>query len=150
MSTIFCLIGQLGTGGTEKQMYLFLKYLDRNRYDPIVIIGNYSTEEWTKKIKSELTGWIEENNYPFSIYGVGSHLGYEFTEKPGQVYKSCRDMLSYSNEDYMQTFAFEMANRGIFPMYRGQITLSVPMTEADIDIFISTSKNIISGILADD
>ena len=105
---------------------------------------------YAEKIKTELTQWTNENKFPFSIYGIGSHLGYEFSDEPGRIYKSCREMLGSSNEEYMQTFAFEMANRGIFPMYRGQITLSVPMTETDINTFIETSKNIISRICSDE
>ena len=46
----------------------------------------------------------------------------------------------------MQIFALEMANRGVFPLFRGQIALSEPMTEADIDKFIGLSKDIVEGI----
>jgi len=102
-----------------------------------------------KRIKDALISWTREKNYPFIVYGVGSHIGYEFADKPGRVYQSCRDIFQYSNETHMQTFAFEMANRGIFPMYRGQIALSEPMTGQDIDTFINTTKDIVEGILAD-
>jgi glutamate-1-semialdehyde 2,1-aminomutase len=101
-----------------------------------------------EKIRLELSKWASEEDLPFVIYGVGSHLGYEFTDRPGHEPRSCRDILQYSNEEHMQTFAFEMANRGIFPMYRGQIALSEPMTDADIDMFIDTSKEIITEMLA--
>ena len=82
------------------------------------------------------------------MIGHGGHLGYEFTDKPGRVYRTCRDMLEYSNEERMATFAFEMANRDIFPMYRGLIALSEPMNDDDIDLFINTTKEITEGILA--
>ncbi len=101
-----------------------------------------------ERIKHELTQWASETHHPFFIYGVGSHLGYEITEQSGHEPRSCRDILQYSNEDHMQTFAFEMANRGIFPMYRGQIALSEPMVDADIDLFIKTTKDIITEIFS--
>jgi glutamate-1-semialdehyde 2,1-aminomutase len=102
-----------------------------------------------ERIKKEINTWAREKNYPLYFYGVGSHLGYEITDQPGREYKSCRDILQYSNEEHMQTFAFEMANRGIFPMYRGQIALSEPMTDDDIGTFINTTKDVIDGILVD-
>jgi glutamate-1-semialdehyde 2,1-aminomutase len=100
-----------------------------------------------KRIKDELTQWASDTDHPFFIYGVGSHLGYEITGA-GHAPRSCRDILQYSNEDHMQIFAFEMANRGVFPMYRGQITLSEPMVDADIDMFIKTTKDIVTEIFA--
>ncbi|MBZ0171924.1 MAG: aminotransferase class III-fold pyridoxal phosphate-dependent enzyme, partial [Phycisphaerales bacterium] len=100
------------------------------------------------RIRKELSEWAAARNYPFHCYGIGSHLGYEFTDRPGRVYRSCRDMLAYSDEEHMQTFAFEMANRGIFPMYRGLVALSEPMTDADIDTFINTARDIVEEILA--
>ena len=99
-----------------------------------------------QKIKDELTRWVDEKKYPFFVYGLGSHLGYEIADKPERRYTSCRDILGFSDEMLMQTFAFEMVNRGIFPMYRGQIALSEPMTEADIDMFINLTKDILSEI----
>ncbi|MFH0814425.1 MAG: aminotransferase class III-fold pyridoxal phosphate-dependent enzyme [Pseudomonadota bacterium] len=100
------------------------------------------------RLAHELNTWATENTYPFYVIGHGGHLGYEFTDKPGRVYRSCRDMLEYSNEERMATFAFEMANRDIFPMYRGLIALSEPMNDNDIDLFINTSKELVEGILA--
>jgi glutamate-1-semialdehyde 2,1-aminomutase len=99
------------------------------------------------QIRNELTQWANEKKYPFSVRGIGSHIGYEFSDIPGRAYKTCRDIFEYSNETNMQTFAFEMANRGIFPMYRGQVALSEPMTEKDIDTFINVSKEIVDSIL---
>jgi len=100
------------------------------------------------RIADDLNQWSTEKNYPFYVIGKGSHLGYEFTDEPGRFYRSCRDMLEYSNEDRMATFAFEMANRDIFPMYRGLIALSEPMNDDDIDLFINTSKELVDSILA--
>ncbi|HBC87121.1 MAG TPA: hypothetical protein DCZ94_09225 [Lentisphaeria bacterium] len=53
--TIICLIGQLGNGGSEKQLYLFLKYLDKDKYSPVVVVSSICTESrWEKQIRDEL------------------------------------------------------------------------------------------------
>ncbi|MBI5920046.1 MAG: aminotransferase class III-fold pyridoxal phosphate-dependent enzyme [Betaproteobacteria bacterium] len=100
------------------------------------------------RLKDEINTYAKQKNLPIYFYGLGSHLGYEITDKPGRIYSSCREILTYSNHEAMQTFAFEMATRGIFPMYRGQIALSEPMTEADIDTFVRISKEVIEDIFA--
>jgi len=99
------------------------------------------------RIKNELNGWAEENNFPFQVYGAFSCLGYAFTDKPGRELKTHRDLMTYINGEHLQTFALEMATRGFFPVHRGQLSLSVPMTDEDIDGFITTSKDIIEGML---
>jgi len=98
------------------------------------------------RIKRELNSWCAEHDYPFVIYGIGSHLGYEFCDKPGREYRSCRDILRYSNEERMRLFAFEMTNRGVFPMYRGQIALSTAMSNDDITVFIETAKRVMEAM----
>lgn len=102
-----------------------------------------------ERVMTTLTNWAKERDYPFVVYGNGAHFGYEFTDQPGRTYKSCRELLTCSNESRMSTFAIEMANRDIFPMYRGLVALSTPMNDEDIDVFIQTSKDIVEGILQD-
>jgi glutamate-1-semialdehyde 2,1-aminomutase len=97
-------------------------------------------------IIDELNRWAAENQYPLAVTGRGSFLGYELADRPGRVYRSARDAVTYSNEDAMQIFALEMANRNVIPLFRGQVCLSEPMTEADIETFISTAKDIVAGI----
>jgi glutamate-1-semialdehyde 2,1-aminomutase len=114
-------------------------------------VMNKSTYErinrYADRIKIELNRWSEQENYPFQVYGVHSNLGYAFTDKPGREFKSCRDLKAFRNEEQMLTFALEMANRDIFPLPRGNIALSEPMTNEDIDLFIETAKDIVDGIL---
>ena len=98
------------------------------------------------RIKDELNRWAAENEYPLLVNGRGSFLGYEVTDHPGRIYRSARDLVTYSSEEAMQIFAWEMANRGVLPLFRGQIALSEPMIEADIDKFIGLSKDIMEGI----
>ena len=81
------------------------------------------------------------------VTGIGSHLDIDFTDEPGRVYKSCRDAAQFSNENQIHTFALEMVNRDIFPMYRGQISLSLPMTESDVNSFVTGAKEIAEEIL---
>jgi glutamate-1-semialdehyde 2,1-aminomutase len=97
-------------------------------------------------IKYELNRWAAENDYPLLVSGRGSFLGYELADRPGRVYRSARDAVTYSNEEAMQIFALEMANRGVFPLFRGQVALSEPMTEDDIEKFISLAKEIVKGM----
>ena len=74
-------------------------------------------------------------------------MGYAFTDKPGRALKAHRDLMTFIHEEHMQTFALEMATRGFFPVHRGQVALSVPMTDDDIDNFIDIAKEIVDGIL---
>ncbi len=37
---IICLVGQLGNGGTEKQLHMFLKNLPKEKYEPLVIVSS--------------------------------------------------------------------------------------------------------------
>lgn len=100
-----------------------------------------------ERIKNDLNTWSSDMGYPFIVYGAFSFLGYAFTDKPGRELRSHRDFWFYTNDEHMQTFALEMACRGFFPVHRGQIALSLPMTDEDIDSFIDTAKEIIAGIL---
>lgn len=100
-----------------------------------------------QRIKTNLNSWCAERGHPFVVYGIGSHLGYEFCDKPGRQYRSCRDILRYSNEERMQVFAFEMTNRGYFPMYRGQIALSLGMDLQEIDGFVGEAMDVIQGVM---
>lgn len=101
------------------------------------------------RIRDTLGAWAADQGFPFIMYGVGSHLGYEITDGSVRTYRSCRDMIRRSIEPQMQTFAFEMANRGVFPMYRGQIALSEPMTDADIGTFIGTAQSVLADMFTD-
>lgn len=100
-----------------------------------------------ERIKKELNTWSSEKGYSFIVYGEFSFLGYAFTDKPGRELKTHRDFWFFTNDAHMQTFALEIACQGFFPVHRGQIALSLPMTDEDIDNFIKTTKEIVQGIL---
>ena len=43
----------------------------------------------------------------------------------------------------MQTFALEIAVRGFLPVHRGQLGLTLPMSDQDNTDFIETTKDIV-------
>jgi glycosyltransferase involved in cell wall biosynthesis len=53
-TNLLCLIGQLGNGGTERQLYLFLKHLDRARIQPLVVVSDEPRGSWRERIEGEL------------------------------------------------------------------------------------------------
>lgn len=55
MKNIICLIGQLGNGGSERQLSLFLKYLDRSKYNPAVVVTGRAEGRWENYIRNELS-----------------------------------------------------------------------------------------------
>lgn len=116
-----------------------LEVMDKAAYDHL--------NQMAGRIKNELNHWADENGYPFIVYGEFSFFGYAFTDKPGRKIRSHRDFWHYTNDDHILTFALEMANRAFFPVHRGQIALSLPMTDEDINGLIATTKEIVAGIL---
>ncbi|HAV5025345.1 TPA: glutamate-1-semialdehyde 2,1-aminomutase [Acinetobacter baumannii] len=98
------------------------------------------------KIKKELNSWARASNYPFIVFGAFSILGYAFTKEVGQEIKTHRDYWYKIDEQCMNTYALEMATQGYFPVHRGQIGLTLPMTDDDINGYIETTKAIIQKI----
>lgn len=47
---LLCVIGQLGNGGTERQLHLFLKHRDRSRVEPSVAVSDPSDGVWRRRI----------------------------------------------------------------------------------------------------
>ncbi|MBN1863386.1 MAG: glycosyltransferase [Victivallales bacterium] len=48
---LLCVIGQLGNGGTEKQLYLFLRHLDRGEHSASVFVSGPSEGIWRDRIR---------------------------------------------------------------------------------------------------
>lgn len=97
-------------------------------------------------IKNDLNAWAKERNYPFVVYGSFSVLAYAFTKDLGQTITTHRDYWHKIDENRMNIYALEMATRGYFPVHRGQIGLTLPMTDDDINGYIQTTKDIISKL----
>lgn len=141
-----CENGQVSISGTHHGHNLAavagiacLEVMDEAAYDRLNSLA--------KRIKDELNEWADKENLPFIIYGDFSFLGYAFMDKTGRKIRTHRDFWKYVNKDHLYTYALEIATRGFFPLHRGQIALSLPMTDKDIDSFISTTKEIVEGIL---
>lgn len=96
-----------------------------------------------ERIKKELNSWALSKNIPFIVFGESSVLGYAFTKEVGQTIRTHRDYWTKSDARKMQTFALEMAVRGFLPVHRGQLGLTLPMTDQDITNFIETTKDIV-------
>lgn len=113
-----------------------LKQLDDAAYQRLNNMG--------EKIKRELNTWAKDKGIPFIVFGESSVLGYAFTKELGQAITTHRDYWKVSDSQKMQTFALEIAVRGFLPVHRGQLGLTLAMTESDIDKFIETTKSIVS------
>ena len=98
---ILCLIGQLWNGGTERQLYLFLKHLDRECYDAAVLVSGKADGRWVEPI---------------------SALGYEISELGGKrklaKFADFRRTVGIFNPDIIFSWsfftnAFSIASYGI-------------------------------------
>ena len=87
-----------------------------------------------------------KNEIPFSYYAEHSILGYAFTDNVDRKINTIRDYWGNTNGNSMQIYALEMAVRGYYPVVRGQIALTLPMTDENITGFIETSKELITEI----
>ncbi|WP_429817502.1 aspartate aminotransferase family protein [Ensifer sp. B1-9] len=117
-----------------------MKVMDRDAYQKLNTMAN--------TVRDELNSWSEEKHYPFVVFGGFSVLGYAFTKEPGQTITTHRDYWNKIDDEKMMIYALEMATRGYFPVHRGQLGLTLPMTEQDIAGYIETTKNIITEIYA--
>lgn len=96
------------------------------------------------RILTELSAWSAARNSPFTIFGRGfSSLAYAYCKAPGQTVTTHRDYWYKVDSDKTQAFSLELANRGFFPVARGELSLSLAMTDDDITAFIETVKDII-------
>mgnify|MGYP005765309599 CR=1 FL=1 len=116
-----------------------LKTLDEKAFEKL--------NSQAKRIKDEMNQWALDNEIPFSYYGAHSILGYAFTDKIGREIHTIRDYWGNTNTEAMQIYALEMAVRGYYPVARGQIALTLPMTDEDITGFIEASKELIEEII---
>ena len=98
------------------------------------------------KIKTELNSWAAEHSYPFVIYGAFSVFAFAFTQEMGQAITTHRDHWHKIDDNSMSIYALEMATRGYFPVHRGQVGLTLPMTDEDVNGYIQTTKDVVTLI----
>ncbi|WP_368766884.1 aspartate aminotransferase family protein [Enterobacter hormaechei] len=115
-----------------------LEIMDHNAYENLNAMA--------KRIKNELNSWAYAKGYAFIVFGSFSVLGYAFTKELGQKITTHRDYWYKIDDLSMKIYALEMATRGYFPVHRGQIGLTLPMTDEDIEGYISSTKDIITSI----
>ncbi len=115
-----------------------LKQMDDEAYERLNGMG--------ERIKKELNTWAENKGIPFTVFGESSVLAYAFTKELGQKITTHRDYWTKSDRKMMQTFALEIAVRGFLPVHRGQLGLTLPMTDQDITDFIETTKDIVTDM----
>ncbi|MCT1435175.1 aminotransferase class III-fold pyridoxal phosphate-dependent enzyme [Dietzia kunjamensis] len=105
---------------------------------------------YARRITTELNAWSRERNSPFRIHGRGfSHLGYAYMTAPGEAVRTHRDYWRVVDGERTQTISLELANRGYFPVHRGEMSLSLAMTDEDISGLIDTLKSIVSNMEPD-
>ncbi|MBD8539235.1 aspartate aminotransferase family protein [Frigoribacterium sp. CFBP 8751] len=99
------------------------------------------------RILADLSSWAAERNSPFTIFGRGfSSLAYAYCNEPGQQVTTHRDYWHKVDAEGTQALSLELANRGFFPVARGELSLSLAMTDDDISAFIQTVKDIVTDL----
>lgn len=99
------------------------------------------------RILSEVGEWTAARRSPFTIFGSGySSLAYAYCLEPGMTVETQRDHWRNVDAEKTQTFSLELANRGFFPVARGEFSLSLAMTDDDITSYIETVKDIITDL----
>ena len=96
------------------------------------------------RIKAELNTWATQMNIPFIVFGESSVLAYAFTKEVGQTIHTHREYWTKTDTQMMQTYALEIAVRGFMPVHRGQLGITLAMSDQDITDFIETTKDIVS------
>ena len=100
------------------------------------------------RVRDELNAWSLEKGYAFTLYGGHSVLGYAFMDKPGRQITTHRDYWYYTIPHFTHIMALEMAIKGYYPVHRGELCFSLPMSDEDIKGLIDTIKEIVDSIYA--
>ena len=98
------------------------------------------------RVIGEVNEWSRARNSPFAVYGSMSHLAYGYMREPGLRVRTHRDYWRNVDGPKTQICSLELANRGYFPVARGDFSLSLPMTDDDIGGYIETIKGIVADI----
>lgn len=91
------------------------------------------------RVLREVNEWAARAGVPFAVYGAGySHLAYGFFTESGASIRSHRDIWRLVDADRTHAISLELANRGLFPVHRGEFSLSLPMTDDDLTQIVDT------------
>lgn len=98
----------------------------------------------SQRIRVELNEWATSRDSAFTVYGRGfSHLAYGYLKQPGGTIRTHRDYWRNLDADRTQIISLELANRGFFPVHRGEFSLSLPMSDDDLAAYLSTLQEIV-------
>lgn len=101
------------------------------------------------RVMSELNDWSARRNSPLAVYGKGfSHMAYGYFTGPARTVRNHRDYWRALDVERTQIISLELANRGFFPVHRGEFSLSLAMTDKDISSFIETVQEIVEELEA--
>ena len=101
------------------------------------------------RITAEVNAWAAAREIPFSIFGGGySHLAYAFWTSAERTVRNHRDYWRNVDGERTQTISLELANRGIFPVHRGEFSLSLPMRDDEVSFVIETFTGIVQDLVA--
>jgi glutamate-1-semialdehyde 2,1-aminomutase len=101
------------------------------------------------RVMSEMNEWSEARNSPFKVYGKGfSHMAYAYMNSPELNVRTHRDYWRNVDSAKTQICSLELANRGFFPVHRGEFSLSLAMTDDDISSFIEVLQEIVQDLEA--
>lgn len=96
------------------------------------------------RVLAEMNEWSGARGSAFQVYGAGiSHMAFAYMREPGLSVRTHRDYWRNVDDERTQTISLELANRGFFPVARGDFSLSVPMTDEDITAFIDSMRAIV-------
>ena len=102
--------------------------------------------EMAARITAEVNAWADSHEAPFSVFGGGySHMAYAYWSGSERRVRNHRDYWRNVDGEKTQLISLELANRGIFPVHRGEFSLSLPMTDDDVTFVVKT----FTGILAE-
>ena len=98
----------------------------------------------SRRIMTEVNEWAKGRHLPFRVYGGGfSHLAYGFLRDASQPVHTHRDYWRNIDGERTQAMSIELANRNVFPVHRGEFSLSLPMSDDDISQIIETFQGIV-------
>ncbi|WP_341976038.1 aminotransferase class III-fold pyridoxal phosphate-dependent enzyme [Microbacterium sp. LWO13-1.2] len=116
-----------------------MEALDRSAFDRL--------NGMAARVISEINEWSASRHSPFTMYGRGfSHMAYGYMREEGLSIRTHRDYWTNLDAEKTQIISLELANRGFFPVHRGEVSLSLPMTDDDITSFIETLKAIVEEL----
>lgn len=97
------------------------------------------------RLRLGLTALFERREVPAQVTGLASYLNMHFCDHPVTDYRSACQV----DKEAAQIAFLGLLEEGILTTPRGQITISTPMTEAEVDAFLAAMERVLSSIYQD-